>query len=90
MLSYTLLQLYLLRQGRTELKKETLPHIRQQLLPSDTHIIVYFENSYGLFAALEFTEIIATLGEEARKKVAEKSRRLCRELNGAMKNPRAP
>ena len=90
MLSYTLLQLYLLRQGRTELNKETLPHIRQQLLPSDNHIIVYFENSYGLFAPLEFTEIIATLGEEARKKVAEKSRRLRRELNGVMKNPRAP
>jgi hypothetical protein len=90
MLSYTLLQLYLLRQGRKELNKETLPHIRQQLLPSDNHIIVYFENSYGLFAPLEFTEIIATLGEEARKKVAEKSRRLRRELNGVMKNPRAP
>ena len=90
MLSYNLLQLYLLRQGRKELNNKTLPHIRQQLLPSDNHIIVYFENYYGLFAPLEFTEIIATLGEEARKKVAGKCRRLRRELNGVMRNPRAP
>ena len=90
MLALNLLQLYLLRQGRKELNKKTLPHIRQQLLPSDNHIIVYFENYYGLFAPLEFTEIIATLGEEARKKVAGKCRRLRRELNGVMRNPRAP
>jgi len=90
MLSYNLLQLYLLRKGRKELNNETLPHICQQLLPSDNHIIVYFENYYGLFAPLEFTEIIATLGEEARKKVAGKCRRLRRELNGVMRNPRAP
>ena len=89
-LSYNLLQLYLLRKGRKELNNETLPHIRQQLLPSDNHIIVYFENYYGLFAPLEFTEIIATLGEEARKKVAGKCRRLRRELNGVIRNPRAP
>jgi len=90
MLSYNLLQRYLFRQGRKELNNETLPHIRQQLLPSDNHIIVYFENYYGLFAPLEFTEIIATLGEEARKKVAGKCRRLRREINGVMRNPRAP
>lgn len=90
MLSYNLLQLYLLRQGRKELNKKTPPRIRQQLLPADNHIIVYFEHYYGLFAPLELTEIIATLGEEARKKVAEKCRRLRRELNGVMRNPRPP
>jgi len=90
MLSYTLLQLYLLCQGRKELNKKTPPRIRRQLLPADNHIIVYFEHYYGLFAPLEFTEIIATLGEEARKKVAEKSRRLRHELNGVMRNPRPP
>jgi hypothetical protein len=90
MLSYNLLQLYLLRQGRKELINETLPHIRQQLLPSVNHIIVYFENYYGLFAPLEFTEIIASLKDEPRKKVAGKCRRLRRELNGVMRNPRAP
>ena len=90
MLSYNLLQLYLLRQGRKELNNETLPHIRQQLLPSDNHIIVYFENYYGLFAPLEFTEIIASLEDEPRKKIVDRCRRLSREMKGIMKNPRAP
>ena len=90
MLSYNLLQLYLLRQARKELNKKTPPRIRQQLLPSDNHIIVYWQNYYGLFTPLEFAETIATLGEQARKKIAEKSRRLRRELNGAMRNPRSP
>ncbi len=90
MLSYNLLQLYLLRQGRKELNKKTPPRIRQQLLPSDNHIIVYWQSYYGLFTPLEFAETIATLGEQARKKIAEKSRRLRRELNGVMRNPRPP
>ena len=88
MLSYNLLQLYLLRQGRKELNNETLPHIRQQLLPSDNHIIVYFENYYGLFAPLEFTEIIASLEDEPRKKIVDKCRRLRREMKEVMTNPR--
>jgi hypothetical protein len=90
MLSYNLLQLYLLRQGRKELNNETLPHIRQQLLPSDNHIIVYFENYYGLFAPLEFTEIIASLEDEPRKKIVDKCRRLRREMKEVMTNPRPP
>jgi hypothetical protein len=90
MLALNLLQLYLLRQGRKELNKKTLPRIRQQLLPSDNHIIVYRHTYYGLFAPLEFTEIIVRLGEEARKKIADKCQRLRRELQGVMQNPRAP
>jgi hypothetical protein len=88
MLSYNLLQLYLLRQGRKELNNKTLPHIRQQLLPSDNHIIVYFENYYGLFSPLEFTEIIASLEDKPRKKIIDKCRRLRREMKDVMTNPR--
>jgi hypothetical protein len=90
MLSYNLLQLYLLRQGRKELNNKTLPHIRQQLLPSDNHIIVYFENYYGLFSPLEFTEIIASLEDKPRKKIVDKCRRLRREMKEVMTNPRPP
>jgi hypothetical protein len=90
LLSYNLLQLYLVRQARKELNPKTPPRIRQQLLPSDNHIIVYWQNYYGLFTPLEFAGTIATLGEQARKKIAEKSRRLRRELNGVMTNPRPP
>jgi len=69
MLSYNLLQLFLLRQGGKELNKKTPPRIRQQLLPSDNHIIVYWENCYGLFTPLEFAQIIATLGDENNSRV---------------------
>ena len=52
MLAYNLLQIYLLRRGRPELNPKTLPRIRQQLLPSDNHLIVDHQNYYGLFAPL--------------------------------------
>jgi hypothetical protein len=90
MLAYNLLQIYLLHRGRPELNPKTLPRIRQQLLPSDNHIIVYYQNYYGLFAPFELMGFVVTLHEEARKKIAAKCRRIGRELNGAMQNPRAP
>ncbi|MBL7211088.1 MAG: transposase [Desulfobacteraceae bacterium] len=88
MLSYNLLQHYLLRRGRKELNNQTLLHIRQQLLPSDNHIIVYFENYYGLFTPIEYTYIIANLEDKARKKIIDKCRRLRREMKGVMTDPR--
>ena len=90
MLAYNLLQIYLLHRGRKELNPKTLPRIRQQLLPSDNHIIVYYQNYYGLFAPFELMGFVVTLREEARKKIAAKCRRIGRELNGAMHNPRPP
>ena len=90
MLAYDLLQIYLLRQGRKELNQKTLPRIRQQLLPSDNHIIVYWGHYYGLFKPFELVGFVVMLGEEARKKIAAKCRRIGRELNGLMQNPRPP
>jgi len=90
MLAYNLLQIYLLRQGRKELNQKTLPRIRQQLLPSDNHILVYWQNYYGLFRPFELIGFVVMLGEEARKKIAAKCRRIGRELNGLMRNPRPP
>jgi len=34
------------RKGSKEFNNETLPNIRKQLLPSNNHIIAYFENCY--------------------------------------------
>jgi hypothetical protein len=90
MLAYDLLQIYLLRQGRKELNQKTLPRIRQQLLPSDNHFIVYWQNYYGLFKPFDLVGFVVMLGEEARKKIAAKCRRMGRELNGLMQNPRPP
>jgi hypothetical protein len=90
MLAYNLLQIYLLRQGRKELNQKTLPRIRQQLLPSDNHIIVYWQNYYGLFKPFDLLGFVVMLREEARKKIAAKCQRIGRELNGLMQNPRPP
>ncbi len=90
LLAYDLLQIYLLRQGRKDLNQKTLPRIRQQLLPADNHILVYWQNYYGLFYPFELIGFVVMLGEEARKKIAAKCRRIGRELNGLMPNPRPP
>lgn len=90
MLAYNLLQFFLLRQGKKKLNKKPMPHIRQQLLPSDNHVIVYWQNYYGLFRPFELVGFVVELSEEARKKIAEKCRRIGRELTEIMKNPRAP
>lgn len=90
LLTLNLLNLYLLRKGREDLTGKTLPRIRQQLLPSANHVIVYWQTYYAFFHPLEFVEIIASAGEEARRKLAGKSRRLRRELIGIMTKPRPP
>jgi hypothetical protein len=90
LLAYSLLQIYLVRKKRDELNKKTLPHIRRQILPSDNYLIVCWNNYYGLFDTYEYTEFILSLGEEARKKIAEKSRRMRRELQEDMANLRGP
>ena len=89
LLAYSLLQLFLLRQGRQKLNNKPTPKIREQLLPSNHHIIVYFQNYYGLFEQLEFMELMTVgLSDEARKKIGDKSRRLRREFKGIMTHPR--
>ena len=90
MLAYNLLQLHLFRQKRKELNQKTLPHIRQQLLPSDNHIIVYHQNYYGMFRPFELIQFVVELAEEPRKKIAQRCRRIGRELSGLMNNPRPP
>jgi len=89
-LAYDLLQIYLLRRGRKDLNQKTLPRIRQQLLPADNYILVYWQNYYGLFAPFELIGFVVMLEEKARKKIAAKCRRIGRELNGLMQNPRPP
>ena len=90
MLAYNLLQLHLFRKKRKELNQKTLPHIRQQLLPSDSHIIVYHHNYYGMFRPFELIQFVVELAEEPRKKIAQKCRRIGRELSTLMNNPRPP
>ena len=90
MLAYNLLQLHILRQKSKELNQKIRPHIRQQLLPSDNHTIVYYQNYYALFRPFEIVQFVVELAEEPRKKIARKCRSIGRELNTLMNNPRPP
>jgi hypothetical protein len=73
-----------------ELNQKTLPHIRQQLLPSDNYIIVNYQNYYGLFSPFELIGFVVKLSEEARKKIAAECERFRRELESTLMNPRPP
>ena len=89
-LAYTLLQLYLRRAGRAELNRQTRPRVRDQLLPSAAVILIYCQQRFATLTPLEYTELLLTLAEPARRKILRKTRRLRRELLHALPNPRPP
>jgi hypothetical protein len=89
-LAYSLMQLFLLRMKRSALNRHTQPRLRNQLMPTDSVIIVYYNNRFALFTPSEYTEILLTLSAEASKKILEKIRRLRRELEQELKLVRAP
>jgi len=90
LLAYSLLQIYLARTGREEMTAATPLRLRRQLLPSANHLIVCWKNYYALFDPYEYTALILSLGEAARRKIAEKSRRLSRQFQDGLALPRAP
>lgn len=90
LLAYSLLQIYLLQNGQEKLNPATLPRVRRQLLPSNNHIIVCWRSYYALFDTYEYTDFILSLDEPARRKLAEKSRRMSRQFQDGLGNPRSP
>lgn len=89
-LASTLLQLFLRHQGRAELNRRTRPRVREQLLPSAAVILIYCQQRFATLTPLEYTELLLTLAEPARRKILHKARRLRRELLDALPNPRPP
>jgi hypothetical protein len=47
--------------GHKELNPKTLPRIRQQLLPSDNHALVYYQNYYAMFSPFELIGFVVML-----------------------------
>lgn len=76
LLAYTLLQLYLRRRGRTDLTRRTLPRVRSQLMPTRSVVILYHGERFALLSVLEYTRLLLTLAEAARKKLLAKTKRL--------------
>ena len=89
-LAYNLLQIYLKSLDRKALNRKTRPGVLNQLLPTNSVVIIYCQNRFATLSTLEYTEILLTLPESARKKILEKTRRLRKNLAQELKQARPP
>ena len=80
-LTYTLLQIHLVRQGHAELNRRTWPTSRR-LLPDGDRVIIYRQQYFAFFTLLEHTEMTLCLEGKARRKALAKTRRLQQESAG--------
>jgi len=90
LLTYSLLQWFLLRIGRKELNPKTRTRTLELLRPSITVIVIYYQNYVAYLSPLEHQELVLTLSEPARKKILAKTRRLRRSLAHQLDHPRPP
>ena len=90
LLTYSLLQWFLLRIGRKELNPRTRKRTLELLRPTLTVIVIYYQNYIACLSPLEHQELVLTLDEDARQKILAKTRRLRRNLAEQLQHPRAP
>jgi len=90
LLTYSLLQWFLLRIGRKELNPKTRTRILELLRPTLTVIVIYYQNYMAFLTPLEHQELVLTLDEFARKKILAKTRRLRKSLAHALQHARPP
>jgi hypothetical protein len=89
-LAYSLLQLYLRRMDRAELNRRTLPRLRQQLMPTRSVVILYYQNRFALLSVIQYTQLMLSLGAKARRKVLAKTRQIDRQQAQELALARAP
>jgi len=90
LLTYSLLQWYLLRIGRKELNPKTRTRTLELLRPTTMVILIYYQTYVACLSPLEHQELVLTLDEQARKKILAKTRRLRRSLASQLANCRSP
>jgi len=90
LLTYSLLQWYLLRKGRKDLTRKTPTRTLERLRPTTTVILLYYKNYVAYLSPLQHQELVLTLSETARKKILAKTRRLRRHLAHQLDNARSP
>jgi len=78
-LTYSLLQIHLLRHGHQALNHSTWQTTRR-LLPDGDRVIVYRQQYFAFFSLLEHFELTLSLEEKARRKALAKARRLRNEV----------
>jgi hypothetical protein len=74
-LTYSLLQVHLLRHGHEELNRRTWPTSRR-LLPDGDRVIIYRQQCFGFFTLLEHMELTLSLAGKAGRKALTKARRV--------------
>ena len=85
-LTYSLLQVHLLRQGHEELNRRTWP-TSHRLLPDGDRVIIYRQQYFGFFTLLEHMELTLSLEGKARRRALSKTRRL---LHESLPDPAEP
>jgi Transposase DDE domain len=90
LLTYSLLQWYLLGTERKQLNPKTQSRILELLRPVFSVIVIYYQNYVAFLDPLEYQEMVLTLSEPARKRTLAKTRQLRRGLARQLHNPRAP
>jgi hypothetical protein len=90
LLTYSLMQWFLLRIGRKELNPRTRTRVLELLRPTVTVIVIYYQNYVAYVSPLQHQELVLTLNEAARKKILAKTRRLRRNLAEQLQHPRSP
>jgi len=90
LLTYSLIQWFLLRIRRKELNTKTQTRTLELLRPTLTVIIIYYQNYMAFLTPLQHQELVLTLSESARKKILTKTRRLRRSLAHALNQARPP
>lgn len=90
LLTYSLLQWFLLRISRKELNPKTRTRTLELLRPTLTVIVLYYQNYMAFLTPLQHQEFVLTLSEPARKKILTKTRRLRRSLAHQLDHARPP
>jgi hypothetical protein len=89
-LAYSLLQLHLRRMDRAELNRRTIPRLRQQLMPTRSVVILYYQNRFALLSVIQYTQLLLSLAAKARRKVLAKTRQIDRQQAQELALVRAP
>jgi hypothetical protein len=90
LLIYSLLQWYWQRIRRPEFNPKTTARALDQLRPTMTVILIFYQSYVARLAPLEYQELLLTLEDEARRKILAKTRRLRGGLVHQLDHARAP
>ncbi len=68
-MTYSLLQQQILRQARKELNKANKSRMKEELVPTSNHVIVYTVHYCAIFDQLTYTDRVLDVPEAARDKL---------------------